>query len=136
MAEDDMAVERARAAARVDRFDAAADRDLARAADARRLAAAIFRRARVVSGRHDASVGLHTPEVWMSRAAASSREELRRGVGFHLWLAGESLEETRHLLEREADRLDASASSYRRQAVAAFDELQATRSVSSTSPRG
>ena len=121
---------------RVDRLEAAAAQAHRRAVDARRLAMEIGRRQLLVERRDDASVGLHTPEVWQSSAASASREELRRSVGRSLWLASESLRETRSALEHEAARLEAASASHRRQAESAREWLQATRSVSSTSPAG
>ena len=86
------------------------------ASEARQLALAIERRREAVIRRDDAALARHTPDVWTSQAATASRIELSRGVGLSLWLASESLRETRIALEQQAHRLDGDASSYRRQA--------------------
>lgn len=123
-------------AAEVEWLRGAAVEAARRACDARRLAEEIDRRRVQVVHRDDASVARHTSATWASQAASDSREALRRDVGFSLWVAGESLRETRLALDAEARALEGDASSYRRRADQVDDRLQATRSVSSTTPPG
>jgi len=87
-----------------------------RAHEARLLALEIDVRRLVVGNRIDASVALHRAEVWSSRAADRSREELQRDVGFLVDRAVQELAATKASLDRMADDLDDDARSYRSQA--------------------
>lgn len=122
--------------AEVEWLNGAAVEAARKAAAARRLAVEIDRRRAQVVHRDDASVARHVPATWASQAATESRDELRRGVGFSLWVAGEALHQTRLALDIEAGVLEGDASSFRRRADLADDRLQATRSVSSTTLPG
>jgi hypothetical protein len=87
-----------------------------RAHEARLLALDIDFRRLAVGTRIDASVTLHRAEVWNSRAADRSREELQRDVGLLVDRAGQELAATKVALDRMADDLEDDARSYRRQA--------------------
>jgi hypothetical protein len=87
-----------------------------RAHEARLLALDIDVRRIAVGTRIDASVALHRAEVWNSRAAGRSREELQRDIGFLVDRSVRELAATKAALDRMADDLDDDARSYRRQA--------------------
>ncbi|GJM37888.1 MAG: hypothetical protein DHS20C19_12550 [Acidimicrobiales bacterium] len=89
-----------------------------RAEDARVLARDIGRRRRLLVTRDDAAVARHTADVWSSRAASRSREELQRAVGFSLWAASDGLRETELALEARARELDRDAQHLQRAADA------------------
>lgn len=117
-----------------------------RAEEARALARDIGRRRRLVVTRDDAAAARHTVAVWDSRAAARSREELRRAVGLSLWAASDGLRETELALEARARELDRDAQNFQRAAdavvigpvlVPVSPEVQAaTAPTSNPVPRG
>ncbi len=94
-----------------------------RASSARELALDIERHRDRVVRRDDASTARHRPEIWSSRAATASRTELQRSVGFSLWLASESLHDTRVALEGDAVHQDALARNYDTQAAAVGESV-------------
>lgn len=80
-----------------------------RAERAREVARGIARRRVDLVTRDDAALARHTDDVWRSRAAARSRTELERNVGFSLWVAAEDLRATEIELEARARQWDADA---------------------------
>lgn len=101
--------ERADAMQRYQELRGAAASAAAGADEARALAGEIGRRRMLLLTRDDPVLAHHTSEVWSSQAAARSREELQRVVGFALWTAGEDLATTERLLLARADTLAAEA---------------------------
>jgi hypothetical protein len=87
-----------------------------RAHEARLLALDIDVRRLTVGTRIDACVALHRAEVWNSRAADRSREELQRDIGFLIDRAVQELAATKAALDRMADDLEDDARGYRSRA--------------------
>lgn len=102
----------------IERLRARAAAAAARAEEARVLALDIGRRRQAVVTRDDAALALHTDEVWSSGRAAASRTELRRDVGFRIWVAAQDLLAIQRALDAHAVDLDADAQRLRRQADA------------------
>ena len=99
------------------RLLAIADQNLAQAARARELAAAIDQRRLSLSGRLEPCIARHLPEVWSSNAAEISRVQLTRMVARDVWKSCEHLLETRTALMRRAEELDSHALTLTHQAA-------------------